>query len=122
MLRNYILVAVRNLLKNKRYLVINTFGLGIALACCITSYILVAYNIEFDNFHSAEKMQNIYRLHANVMLNGSDYSEAIGAPTPDTSKAPLTIPVAPWAIFNPAFSICRLWILRIASMAGALAK
>ena len=69
MLRNYFLVAFRTLLKNKRYLIINTFGLGIALACCITSYILIAYNIEFDHFHSSEKVENVYRLHANVIGN-----------------------------------------------------
>ncbi len=87
MLRNYLKVALRNILKNKSYVIINTFGLGIALACCITSYILVAYNIEFDNFHKDEKVQNLYRLHADVILSNSDKKQAIGAPLPIAPSA-----------------------------------
>jgi len=82
MFKNYLIVAIRNLLKNKSYVIINTFGLGIALACCITSYILVAYNIEFDAFHADEKVSNIYRTHAHVVLSGSDRKQAIGVPLP----------------------------------------
>lgn len=63
MIKNYLLVATRNLLKNKSYVLINTFGLGISLACCITAYLLLAYNIEFDNFHDDKKVANIYKVH-----------------------------------------------------------
>ena len=63
MLKNYIRIAFRNLLKNKSYVIINTFGLGIALACCITAYLLLAFNIEFDNFHKPEKVANIFKIH-----------------------------------------------------------
>ena len=80
MIKNYLRVAFRNLFKNKSYVLINMFGLGIALACCITSYILVAYNIEFDNFHDDEKVENIYRLHSHALVNGSDIR--IGAKAP----------------------------------------
>lgn len=87
MIRNYLLVAIRTLLKNKRYLVINTLGLGIALACCITSYILIAYNIEFDDFHEASKVKNVYRLHANVVINQADRNQAGGVPSPIATTA-----------------------------------
>jgi ABC-type antimicrobial peptide transport system permease subunit len=82
MLKNYLIIAIRNLLKKKSYVIINMFGLGIALACCITSYILVAYNIEFDHFHRDKLTDQVYRLHAQVILNGGDKKEAIGAPHP----------------------------------------
>jgi putative ABC transport system permease protein len=45
---------------------INTTGLGVALACCITAYLLLAYNIEFDNFHKDGKVSGIFKLHAKV--------------------------------------------------------
>jgi putative ABC transport system permease protein len=64
MIGNYFRVAFRNLLKNKSYVIINTLGLGISLACCITAYLLVAFNIEFDNFHQDEKVKNIFAIHA----------------------------------------------------------
>lgn len=63
MIKNYLLVAFRGLLKNKAYVVINTLGLGISLAFCITSYLLLAYNIEFDNFHGDKKVSDIFVIH-----------------------------------------------------------
>lgn len=61
---NYLTVGVRNLKKNKIYVLINTFGLGISLACCITTYLWVAYDSEFDDFHKDEKVSEIYKLHS----------------------------------------------------------
>lgn len=63
MFKNYLRVALRNLTKNKSYVIINTLGLGISLACCITAYLLLAYNIEFDYFHKADKVANIFKVH-----------------------------------------------------------
>lgn len=63
MILNYLRVAFRGLLKNKSYFIINTFGLGISLACCITAYLLLAFNIEFDNFHDDKKVANIFTVH-----------------------------------------------------------
>jgi ABC-type antimicrobial peptide transport system permease subunit len=63
MIKNYFRVAFRNLAKNKSYVVINTLGLGISLACCIAAYILVAFNIEFDDFHDNGKVANIFAFH-----------------------------------------------------------
>ncbi|MFY0627779.1 MAG: ABC transporter permease [Reichenbachiella sp.] len=80
MFKNYLRVAFRNLLKNKSYVIINTFGLGISLACCITAYILVAFNIEYDDFYEDEAVKNIYRIHAHVELSGGDKRQAVSAP------------------------------------------
>src|SRR6478609_5473733 len=66
MIKNYLLVAIRSLRKNKSYVIINTFGLGIALACCIAAYLILAYNIEFDNFHDDRKVERIFKIHTNV--------------------------------------------------------
>lgn len=63
MIKNYLRVALRSLLKNKSYVIINTLGLGVALACCITAYLLLAFNIEFNNFHESEKVANIFCIH-----------------------------------------------------------
>jgi ABC-type antimicrobial peptide transport system permease subunit len=63
MIKNYLRVAFRSLRKNKSYVIINTLGLGISLACCITAYLLLAYNIEFDNFHDSKKVGRIFRCH-----------------------------------------------------------
>jgi putative ABC transport system permease protein len=38
MLKNYLLVTFRNLLKNKVFTMINIVGLGMALAVCIVAF------------------------------------------------------------------------------------
>jgi ABC-type antimicrobial peptide transport system permease subunit len=61
MIRNYLTVAVRNLLKNKIYVLINIAGMCVALAFCLTIYLLYAYNNEFDNFY--KDVSDIVRVH-----------------------------------------------------------
>lgn len=80
MLRNYLAIAFRNIKKNKSYIAINTFGLGVALACCITSYILLAYNLEFDNYFSHPDTEDLYRVHTHYVP--SDQAEAQHLVTP----------------------------------------
>ncbi|MEJ1238008.1 FtsX-like permease family protein [Chryseolinea sp. T2] len=63
MFKNYLLVAFRNLLKHRNYVIINVLGLGVSIACCISAYLFIAFNIEFDNFHSDAKVQNIFAVH-----------------------------------------------------------
>jgi putative ABC transport system permease protein len=62
MIKNYLRVAIRTFLKNKSYITINALGLGISLACCITAYMLLAFNIEFDGFHDDKKVSHIFRV------------------------------------------------------------
>lgn len=62
MLSNYLRVALRSFLKNKSFVIINALGLGVSLACCIAAYLLLAFNIEFDNFHEDEKVSKVFRV------------------------------------------------------------
>ena len=61
MLKNYLKVALRNLYKNKIYILINILGMGIALAFCLTIYIAFAFNFEFDNYY--KNVSDIVRVH-----------------------------------------------------------
>jgi len=61
MLINYLKVAFRNLFKNKVYILINVVGMGLALAFCLTIYLLFAYNNEFDNYY--KNVSDIVRVH-----------------------------------------------------------
>uniref|UniRef100_UPI0040490700 ABC transporter permease n=1 Tax=Fulvivirga sp. TaxID=1931237 RepID=UPI0040490700 len=60
MLRNYLLVAWRNLRKNKAYTLINLFGLSISMSVCLLIILLVIDHTSYDNFHS--KGDQIYRV------------------------------------------------------------
>jgi putative ABC transport system permease protein len=82
MLKNYLLVALRSLKKNKSYIIINTFGLGIALACCVTAYLMLAFNIEFDHFHSDKKVDRIFKVHTHLKENEGRKIQNNNAPIP----------------------------------------
>ena len=82
MLFNYLTVAVRQLLKNKMYLLINMLGMGIAIACVMTAYLLVAYNIEFDNTVDPDKIKNIVKvLHHRMDTDGDPFKELVAPVT-----------------------------------------
>ena len=60
MFRNYLIVAVRHLLRQKLYAFINVFGLAVALACCILIFLYVRHEWQFDAFH--ENADRIFRV------------------------------------------------------------
>lgn len=62
MFKNYLIVALRNLSKNKIYLLINISGMGIAMACCMTAYLLVAFNLEFDDYFEDAEVKNVVKV------------------------------------------------------------
>jgi putative ABC transport system permease protein len=82
MIKSYFKIAYRSLLKNKSYVMINTMGLGVALACCITAYLLLAYNIEFDDFYKDGKVSNIFKIHTHIKEKDGKITERITAPMP----------------------------------------
>jgi putative ABC transport system permease protein len=51
MIKNYLLITLRSLSKNKVFILINIFGMGIAIACCIVAYFNYDYNKSFDSYH-----------------------------------------------------------------------
>lgn len=56
-------------MKNKLFVFINVFGLGIALACCIVAYLNWDYNVKFDTYH--ENSDKIYRINFVRITNGN---------------------------------------------------
>ena len=60
MLRNYLKVALRNILKYKGYSFINIFGLSIGMAACILILLYVQDELSYDKYH--ENHENIYRV------------------------------------------------------------
>lgn len=51
MIKNYIIVAFRHILKNKTHSAINIFGLAIAFVCSILLLLTAVFDFSFDNFH-----------------------------------------------------------------------
>ena len=62
MLRNYLIVAVRNLARQKALSLINVLGLAVGMACCILILQYVRFELSFDRFHeSAERIYHVVR-------------------------------------------------------------
>lgn len=62
MIKNYFVVAIRNLMRKKLYTFINVFGLGLGLACCILMALFVKHEWSRDQFH--ENHDQTFRLVA----------------------------------------------------------
>ncbi|MEM6843865.1 MAG: ABC transporter permease, partial [Bacteroidota bacterium] len=60
MLRSYLKIAYRNLLKNKVFSLINILGLAIGMAACLLILQYVTFELSYDNFH--KKGDQIYRV------------------------------------------------------------
>ncbi|MCH8963196.1 MAG: ABC transporter permease, partial [Bacteroidetes bacterium] len=64
MLKNYLLIAFRNLRKYKGFSAINIFGLAVSMSVCLLIIALVRDQKSYDTFH--EKAERIYRVTAEV--------------------------------------------------------
>jgi len=73
MLKNYFIVAVRNLLRHKTFSLINILGLAFGVAVCTIIYLYVSYEKSYDTFNV--NANNIYRLkNVRYYTSGTDSS------------------------------------------------
>lgn len=69
MIKNYLLITLRSMLKNKLYLSINIVGMATAIACCIIAYFNWDFNQSFDSNHS--NGSTIYRVNSIREFQGN---------------------------------------------------
>lgn len=60
MLKNYLTIALRNLVRYKTYTAINALGLATGIAFCLLTFLYVRHEWTYDQFH--EKSDRIFRL------------------------------------------------------------
>src|SRR5450631_486833 len=68
MIKNFLKIAWRNLLKHKSFSLINIFGLAIGMASAILILLLIENELSFDQFH--EKKDRIYLLYNRAIVDG----------------------------------------------------
>ena len=68
MLRNFFLVAIRNLYKNSLYSVINISGLAIGIMCTILILLWVKDEVSIDTF--LPKANRLYQVYVNAEFDG----------------------------------------------------
>ena len=80
MLKNYLTVAFRNLIKNRLYTAINIFGLAVGLASCILILLYVNHETSYDAwFPDAER---IYQVETRFDIPGREPMELGQSPGP----------------------------------------
>lgn len=94
MIKNYLTLAVRNLLKRKLYSFINILGLAIGVAVCLIILKYVDFELSYDSFHN--NAANIYRttttsyrqgeLRGSSVLSGYAQGPALLADVPEVKK------------------------------------
>src|SRR5580765_1560618 len=86
MLRNYFKTAYRNLIRNKKFSLINICGLAIGIASSILIFTVVQYELSYDTFQPEYK--NIYQVAIEDKFpSGTSYTPGTPYPALDVLRA-----------------------------------
>jgi len=77
MLKNYLLVALRNLWRHRGYTLINIFGLTIGIASTIFILLYVINEMSYDRFHA--KSDQIYRVWISGSMPATEMRHAVSS-------------------------------------------
>src|SRR5882762_10369863 len=80
MLKNYIVTALRNMVRNRIYSVVNILGLAVGISASLLIFLVVQYELSFDNFH--KNKDRIYRLVSVPFKEGTGFNAGAGVPLP----------------------------------------
>jgi putative ABC transport system permease protein len=75
MIKNYLKLAFRHLLRKKTFSFINIFGLTVGLTSCVLIGLFIADELSFDNFHF--HADRIARVTAEMKFNGTPDNVAV---------------------------------------------
>ena len=78
MLRNYITIALRNLLRQKGFAIINILGLTIGLTVSALIILYIVHELGYDRFH--ENADRIYRVAIHGEISGQQIDVAVSSP------------------------------------------
>ncbi|MBD0254408.1 MAG: ABC transporter permease [Cytophagales bacterium] len=91
MIRNYLTIALRNLLRQKLYSLIAIFGLAIGIAGCLLISLYVADELSYDQYH--EKAGRVYRVvmqesaARGIALSSAPFAPALKQEYPEVQQA-----------------------------------
>ncbi len=78
MFNNYILIAIRNLRKNRLHTCINIMGLSIAFGCFILIFSFIRNENTYDRFH--KNAEEIFEIYTRTYYKGAIFLDGIQAP------------------------------------------
>ncbi|MCB0599531.1 MAG: ABC transporter permease, partial [Phaeodactylibacter sp.] len=90
MLKNYLKIAWRNLLRNRSYSAINLLGLALGLACVMLIGLWIRSELSMNRFH--EKGDRLFRLWENQEYSNGYILSTISTPGPMAAKLQADFP------------------------------
>ena len=78
MLKNYFKLACRNILKHKRYSLLNITGLAVGLAACLLMAGYVIHELSFETMHPFR--DRIFRINGRIPMGGDTFLNAVVCP------------------------------------------
>jgi putative ABC transport system permease protein len=88
MLKSYLTLAFRNVVRSASYSVINVSGLALGITCALLIFSLVTYHLNFDNFHSDS--DRIYRFVTEQHRDEVSYVGSVPPPFGKTFREDYT--------------------------------
>jgi putative ABC transport system permease protein len=98
MIKNYLMVAWRNIRRRKAYSFINLLGFSLGMACCIIILLYVRNERSYDSYH--EDIDRIYRISIDIQTRTAN---RLFAPISDTAGPALE------ADFPQVEAVARIW-------------
>lgn len=77
MLKNYLLIAIRSLMKHRFYAFINVIGLATGIAACLVIVLFIQHELSYDRHY--ENAERIYRLNGEIKFGGNHYKLAVAS-------------------------------------------
>ena len=90
MLPHQLKTALRTLSRNKGYTLLNSIGLSVGVAACLLIFLVIRFQLSFDNFHPAK--DRIYRVVSIPYKDGSGYNARAGVALPVASALRIDYP------------------------------
>jgi putative ABC transport system permease protein len=79
MVKSYLKIAWRNLMKNKFFSIVNIFGLSVGLACCMLIALYLNYETSYDSYQ--KNIKNLYQVGTSFITRGQkDYPMPFTSP------------------------------------------
>jgi putative ABC transport system permease protein len=86
MLRSYIIIAWRNIMRSKVYSLINVAGLSLGVACCLLLALYIQDEMSYDKHH--RHLEDVYRITTHF---GSDFGAAFGRADLSSTSPPIGV-------------------------------
>ena len=100
MLKNYLKIALRNLLRHKAYSAINIFGLALGVACCLLLTLYILDETSYDKHH--QRTEDLYRIVSKFQSDkGLDRLRTASPPIAMTMKEEIPEVESAVRVLNP---------------------